>query len=415
MPDLFPYRIFSRLKGQRGGVLLTTLVVTMLTVMLAMGAAYEAGMDLKTTHQLGDATYAIAMARAGLETGVYVATKDAAMRAAPTDYTLFADRAIGEGRVTVVASDPSDGQLRVRGEDLSSDIDTMRLAATVKLGNSSRGLRADYVPLPHVALRQVIFAENKIELDNVWADGRIRSNDNVKDLGHVSVRGNITVLDGKSIDASLDDDDTDFFYDSAKMDFPAPDFEWYRAAGEQISLPIDKRLRWGVYTKTYNSGGSVSAEGIYWMDAGGADVRMDECIVEGTLAVIDCNHLFIGRDSPSRFVLKAGDPSRYPVLLVDGKIEMDIEGGSVTAYRGLTAVTVACEVDGVIYANDSFKGPQFKNATTPLWIEGAVIAKEVLFKGPGTRIRHDAELNTNALASFVGEGFRCIPGSVRGQ
>ena len=392
-----------------------TLVVTMLTVMLAMGAAYEAGMDLKTTNQLGDATYALATARAGLETGAYVATHDAAMRAAPTNYTLYSDRAIGDGLVTVVASDPNDGQLRVRGEDLSSDIDTVRLAATVVLGNSSRGLAADYVPFPHVGLRQVIFSKDRIELENVWVDGRIRANNDVKDKGNVSVRGNITVKEGKSIDASLDDDDTDLFYDPEDMDFPTPDFDWYKAAGEQISLPVDNHIRWGVFTKTYNSLGSVSPEGIYWIDADGDDVRMDDCIVEGTLALLNAETLYIGKDSASPFVLKAGDPDRYPVLLVEGKIEMDIEGGSVTAVQGMTPVTLSCEVSGVIFATGSYKGPQFKDATTPLWIEGAVIADKVIFKGPGTRIRHDATLNTHPLVGLVGEGFRCIPGSVRGR
>ena len=139
-------------RRERGAVLLTAVVVTCLATMLVMGLAHEAALRLEGRQLLRYGGTALAIAQAGLEAGARKASASSTWRADPT--TWLAQRALGDGTVTVAASDPADGHVEVNGAIGSSSADGVRLTATATVSGLTRVLRADYLPLPHAGAGQ---------------------------------------------------------------------------------------------------------------------------------------------------------------------------------------------------------------------------------------------------------------------
>jgi hypothetical protein len=398
-------------KSERGGVLLAALIATLLATMLVMGAAYEAGTRLETRIRLRDGALGLVAGQAGLENAARLANASASWRSTLVSSIWIQDKPIGDAMVTVTALDPQDGDIRVRGVSESSSADSVELTATTQVGEILRTLTATYVPLPHPALRNVIFGATYMEFDGVSVEGRLRSNGNVVHVGGASIHGNITTLNGASVSSSLDDSDTDIFRDAATMALPAVDFTWFRDAGEQILLPVNRLISNTIITPSSNPLGTASANGIYWIDAGNGDLYLYNVAVEACIAVLNADDVSIGwSGTTTRYYHHSPDPDRLPAMLVDGDLRMYIEAGGSFTIPGGSVVT--SDLEGVFYCTGYFYGPQV-DASTPISVDGAIIANEVYLVGPGTTIRHAPHLNRDPLVELTKPGLRLVPGSTR--
>lgn len=400
-------------KGQRGGILLAVIVITLLTTMLIMGAAHEVGMRLETRQRMRSGSVALISAQAGLENAARLAMSSSSWATEMATPTWIHDKPIGEANVTVVATDPEDGVIEPNGALGSSSADTVRLTATADLGSLSRVLVGDYVPLPHKALRHVLYAGSDLHMQQVDVEGRLRANGDVLDVGGALLRGDIITLAGDSVTASLDDDDTDIFYVADTLFMPEVDFSWFQAAGEEIA-PFMGWIANVAITPTENPYGSPSARGIYWIDAEGGDIYFYRVAIDACIAVLNANDVVIGSwmASSQPYFHRSPDPDRLPALVVDGNLQMNIEGGTISVLVEGTPVTLNCGLRGVFYCTGEFWGPQMY-ASTPITVNGAILADEVHVLGPGTLIRHDPGLNMNPLAELTRAGLRFVPNSTR--
>ncbi|MCK4305111.1 MAG: hypothetical protein KAY24_12810 [Candidatus Eisenbacteria sp.] len=415
MPDSSPCITSDAPSGARGSILLAAMIVTLLVTMLVIGAAYEAGMRMETRQQLRGSTEALVYAQAGLENGARLTISSRTWGTDLGTGTWISAKPIGNGTVTVVATDPEDGMIEPDGSAGSSTADTVRLSSAATAANFTRSLVADYVPFPHEALRQVAYGRDYIGLQGVDVEGRLRSNGSVLDQGSgVLVRGDITTLTGETVSASLDDADTDVFFVSDSLTMPAVDFSWFQDAGEEVGLPMSGFFLNSVFTRDSNPNGSPSARAIYWIDAAGGDVYFYQVAAEACIVVLNANDVIVGSwlSQAYRYYHRSPDPDRLPALLVQGNLHMKIKADSLTFSMGGADTTVACGLEGVFYCTGELWGPQLY-ATDPIKVEGALLADELHLIGPGTLIRHDPDLNMNPLAELTQPGLRLVADSTR--
>jgi hypothetical protein len=401
-----------RSRGERGGVLLAALIVTLLATMLVMGAAYETGVRLETRVSLRDGAQALTCAQAGLEDAAHLASASANWRAGLLTATWIQDKAIEANRVTVTARDPLDGAIGVNGATGSSSADPVELTATATAGQIARALTATYDPLPHAAMRQVVFSATLIDLHDVALEGRVRANGAVTQLGGAELHGDITTLTGAVVSSDLDDGDTDVAYAATALALPAVDFNWFTLAGKSITLPANRAIVNTVISSTSNPFGSPSPRGIYWIDAGGGGVRFNNVAIEACVAILNAGQVNVcdWYGDPAYYYHHSPDPDHLPALLVQGNLTMSIEAGGSFVTPGGSAIT--SDLKGVFLCTGIYRGPQV-GATAPITLDGAILGNEVHLAGPGTTIRHDPNLNLDPLAELTGPGLRLVPGTTR--
>ena len=386
-------------------------VVALLATMLVVGLAHETGMRLEARQGLRFGSTALACAQAGLEAGARRATTSALWRSGST--TWLSQRAVGDGLVTVVASDPADGSVAVNGSAGSSDADPVRLTATATYRGVSRALLADYLPLPHPALTNAIYGETHICAMGVTVEGRVRSNGDIYDYGAFTVHGDVTTLSGATVYPSLDDADTDVFYVASAVAIPAVDLNWFVAAGQCIALPVSRVISTARITPTHNPYGAVSARGIYWIDANYGDLYLYQVAVEACLVVLNADEVFVGSTSggTTPYYHRSPDPDRLPALVVEGDLTMRVEGG-LTITIPASGATYSCGMEGVFLCTGDFWGPQL-DASTAITVNGAILGDALHLRGPGTLIRHDPNLNLNPVVEMTRDGLRLISTSTQ--
>lgn len=391
-------------KGQRGSVLVVATVVALLATMLVVGLAHETAMRLESRQGLRFGATALASAQAGLEAGARRATTTTTWRSGAT--TWLDQRAVGDARVTVVASDPADGRVAVDGSVGSSSADPVRLTSTATYRGVARALQADYLPLPHLALTHAVYGQTHICAMGVTLEGRVRANGDVFDYGAVTIHGDVTTLTGATVYPNLDDEDTDVIYVSGTLPLPAVDFDWFVAAGERISLPVSRVISTTRITPTSNPYGSASARGIYWIDANYGDLYLHQVAIEACLVVLNADEVFVGSSSggTTPYYHRSPDPDRLPALVVEGDLTMRVEGG-VTVTLPAIGVTYTCGMEGVFFCTGDFWGPQL-DASTAITVNGAIVGDALHLRGPGTLIRHDPNLNRSPVVEMTRNGLR---------
>ncbi len=400
---------------ERGGILLAALVVTMLAATLLIGASYDATMRLRMRDAMQDGAMALVCAQAGLENAQRMASTDTTLTTMDVAPLWISNKTVGQGAVSVVGSDPGDGLMAPLGASLSSSADTVRLTATGNVGPVTRTLAAEYVRLPHGAMRNVVYSRTALDLGGVTVEGRLRANGAVTLISAADIFGDITTLLGQTVSVALDDGNTDIFYVTTTLGMPAVDFTWFRDAGERITLPVTRTISNRYYGPGDCMGATPSPEGIYWIDASGGTVTLQNIAVVGTLAILNASTVYIGSaaGATTSYYHEPADPLRMPALLVQGNLSMYVEGNAYSFTILGTTYNVTCGVKGVIYCTGTFWGPQ-TNALVPGSYEGAIIANEVHLRGPGrTLIRHDPDYNLDPITEFTLSGLRLVPGTRR--
>jgi hypothetical protein len=291
----------------------------------------------------------------------------------------------------------------------------VRLAATGQSGSATRTLAAEYVRLPHEALKCAVYARTTLGLQDVRVEGRLRANDNVYlPGGPVAVRGDITTRNGATIDTSLADADTDTFYVATAQPRPDPGFNWFKDAGEKILLPFTRIYDGMILAPGYSNESAASGEGIYYIDAAGGPVTIRNSVLIACLAVLNASTVSIEGPfgSVTRYHHESPDPDRLPALLVQGNLTMRIEYAEWSATILMVSQSFTSGLEGVFFCTGSFWGPQL-SASKPIEVHGAILGADVHLVGAGTFVRHNLDLNLNPVAEFTLSGLRLIPNTRR--
>ena len=383
-------------------------------VVVTLAAMEEMALETRAAQNRNAVRQAYMCAHTGIDYCLYLSRQSAAWRTAFGNGDWLSDYDAGGGAVTVSVLDPGGGAIS------SDPADPVRMTATATCGPAKRTVSALAQPPPGLALKYVLCSMSSTDLwlkAGVRVYGDLRTTGKVDGDTNVSLAGNIYTAPGKDVDDFLVDADTRLIETSRTVPAPTVDFTWYKSIAQRLTLPTeggeyviyDARL-----TPDYNPFGFTSEQGLYWFDAGGAEVHMENACVIGTLIITNAKKTRIRKG-----YYHTTYAAKYPALLSDSDIAVEIEynldenGRSVDFNGdGDTNDFMVSQIRGVIYSTKKVIGMQRGTAPGPFYFSGAVVANEVIMIGPAFHIAYDPQLAETPVAGFQGPGLELIPGSI---
>jgi cytoskeletal protein CcmA (bactofilin family) len=295
-----------------GALLLTVIGVSTLTVLRLGGRSARASSDF------ADARL---HARSALEMGLLRIDTDANWRTNNPDGEWIAKSAVGRGFYSLEGVDPSDGQLA--GDDTQPVVLTGEgLAGTARFQLQVQ-LQAEVRPLE--ALRTCIHAAGAFDLKGgraLTVSGAPASSNNEFRLENgATVTGSVeagTLSNGGTITGSTT-------VPAAPKGAPSSEVvDLYVALG--TPLAVSGTARGFVLSANVNPFGATNADGVYYIDTAGSDLTIENARIVGTL-VVRCpgNSVVIDKT-----VLMRPHREDYPVLIVDGNLELTFDSTAVS-------------------------------------------------------------------------------------
>jgi hypothetical protein len=267
----------------------------------------------------GNADYLAARfaAQSAIERGLFIIHSDASWRDNRSSGVWFADQALGTSLFSLQGTDPNDDDL----SDAESD-------DLVFIGTGARGDARDHLEVtlsppiePLEALSTCLHAGGDIWVNvgsGITAKGAVASgNGNLVSLGTTSgdveivgtVFGNIT----GSVNDSAD-----------PKDLPLSDavLEYSKMA---TVIPFPGDMQGAVLAPGVNPWGALNVDGLYVVNTGGNDIRLQSLRVEGTLIIQTQGGT--ARIGPQILMRPAHES--YPTLIVDGNAEINLDSSNL--------------------------------------------------------------------------------------
>lgn len=381
-------------------------------MVLVMSALYAATGQRAATEAAIDSASARIQAESGVELGVHLAQNTMAWRQSAESAGVRASTIMGNGSFAVYAADSTDA-------DIDDSLNDPLILQSFGYRNKARQivrvtLDPDWTPLS--CLSMAMCAGGSIGFNNatVRCIGSVAANGSVVAGGstiapNVYAVGSIT---GVTYNGSR-------YPGSTALALPVTPWAHYVAVGTQIpiaSIPsrtIDRQL----ISPGRNPYGSTNAQGIYVINCGGNDLRIRDSRIVGTLVLLNAGG---GTDLENSVFMEPAVAS-YPVLLVDGDLEIDTASTDLTEtvagmnlnpvstpHKGLsdtdTTDSYPSVLAGLVYVGDDLV------VNTSGAVDGALIVNDnVLVNGPLTLYYRPT---VNAPPGFVsGSGFVIRNGS----
>jgi hypothetical protein len=206
---------------------------------------------------------------------------------------------------------------------------------------------------------------------------------------------------------------------SAAITAPTPDLTFYTNQATALSATTGNGGRFNMInvnlTPTANSTGSVNPKGIYWINAGGKEVRLEYMHLKGTLVITNAVTL-VYFDKACWFEPAS---SGYPVLLIEA-------GNNPVQIAFPAADSLSESATGIDFNEDGDKLDTFNPAVTGVvWTNsssvslgstawdftGCLIGKTISVSG-GVRLKPDASLATKLIPGFTDGKMHLVRGSV---
>lgn len=402
------------LGNRRGIIAFTALIMLSVLVVVTLAAMEEMALETKAAQNRNAVRQAYLCAYTGIDYCLYLSRQSDTWSTEFGSGNWLSDYDIGSGAVTVSVLDPDGGAIS------SDPADPVELTATATCGLAKRTVSALAQPPPGLALKYVLCSMSSTDLwlkADVRVYGDLRTTGQVKGDPDVSLAGNIYTAPGANVDPWLIDADTRVIETSLTVPAPTVDFTWYKSIAQRLTLPAegpnyviyDTRL-----TPDYNPFGFTSPQGLYWFDAGGAEVRIENACVIGTLIITNAKKTRIRKGYyHTTYVAK------YPALLSDSDIAVEIEYNLDENDRsvdfngdGDTKDFLVSQIRGVIYSTKKITGMQKGPAPGPFYFSGAIVANQVEISGASFHIAYDPQLAEMPVAGFQGTGLELIAGSI---
>jgi hypothetical protein len=377
----------------------------------------EVALDFRIAQAVIEADQATEIARVGLEAMLYEAVNHSDWRRRNPSGAWISDRTVGRGSFTATGTD-ADGDLD------DSSIDDVDARVVAVYGDTERTLTATLRPPVH---------ETMTYLASMWgANKAIEIKDGPRIFGDLMSRGYLTITGSppnvrgdiycrlaSRIDAQLADADTVVSELSSTPVNPSPDFDWFTARGERVNPPLvgnEYVIENRVISPTTNPHGFANAHGIYYINAGNRNVRFRRCHIQATIVLNSARSDTYFDDA----CVHAPAAPRYPAVLARGNLSYALTNNLSERTTGVdfnrdgdATDAFTSYVRGVVYSAKRFEGLQREGGKTLVRFTGAIVAREILLVGAGCLFEQDADLATNLVHEFHGDGLKLVSGSIR--
>ncbi|MBX3367374.1 MAG: hypothetical protein KF912_08685 [Phycisphaeraceae bacterium] len=361
------------------------------------------------------------IAQAGMELSVAYLQSDQSWRTLRGLGVWMNNAPLLDGTVTVTASDPD-------GSATDDPEDDITLTSEGRFGKARQVITATFTPIP-VAMDSLSYSASAG--DAIGFNGTLNATEAVAANGAATaLLANVfarvyagSTISGLTYRRAI-------YPNSGTRQHPNPAtvFDWYVANGTTISfasLPsgILERV---VLAPNHNPFGATNPLGIYVIDCAGANIRIRNCRIEGTLVLLNTG---TSSDIQQSVNWKPA-ANRMPALLVKGRIAIELTttalsevthntnfNPSTAPYNGQSdndrVDTYPSQLHGLVYASDDIAARENSAVTGPL-----IAADDIAFAGTvnitfdgsyatlpprGFISRYNMRLKAETLARVVGD------------
>lgn len=392
--------------ARRGSVYLATLSCALLVTLIGVSALLAIRVRLRDVQANKDAIAARHYAHTAIELGIYAINADASWRQTRVNGE-WGGLNFGHGKLTLSGIDPTDS-------DLADAIaDPLVLIGSGMCGDAVYHERVTLVPpeVPLPALNTCVHTGTAIQVSSgasVTATGApLSTNGSFVTAGTVNADVEaLTVFESKPINGNVTTG-------AAAKDLPDPNvYDYYLARATEI--PFASTIQGVVLSPASNPFGNTNAEGVYYINAGGSDLRIQGTRVCGTLIVRTGGAYFrLGPQvhfSPAR--------ADFPVLIVKGTLDLEMGSGTAlresdwstsfnppgTPYEGVADIdnsdTYPTELRGLVHVI----GTLYTTHSDSARVKGVVLCTGTFYAYIPTYFEHDPTLYANPPERYISYG-----------
>ncbi len=400
---------------RRGSAYVAILGAATIVTVIGLSALLAARVRTRSANWVNDIIKARTYAQAGLQWAFLHISQDPDWRTTFPNGQWVNKQGIDDGSFSVWVTDPNDGDLGDSPED------PVLVKAAGYKGGARQLIQAELVPdtQPLEALNTCLHAAGQVEIKGgktlTAADAPVSTNANLRNDGFLVGAVEAATRTGGGVVTGT-------------VTVPAPAkglpygnvFEMYRSIATAVPDPgtIDKQL----LTPGNNPWGFTHPDGVYYIDTGGSDLTIKDSRIHGTL-VVKCPGKKVVLDSR---VLLHNYRDNYPVLIVDGNVEIRLKSATETLeedqsrnmnppgspYEGHSDFDnwdqYPCEVRGLVHVKGNLELEETARVRGVILCEGAVICDD------NTRIIHNPDYyKTPPMGYIEVERMRISPGSIQ--
>ena len=406
----------DRSRRRRGIIAFTALIMLSVMVVVTAAASQEMALETRASQNRNSVRQAYYCAWTGIDYCLYLSQLYSDWRTRLGAGNWISDFSVGTGTVTVTATDPDDGT--VSGDPIGK----ISFTAAAACGLARRNVVAQAQPPPGPTLKYVLCSTSNKNLElkkGVSVYGDVRTSGIVNADSDVKLVGNIYTSPSAAVTAALVDADTQVIRTEQTVDPPSIDFTWYRSVAQELTLSLSGgryEISKALLTPSSNPYGLTSPQGLYYIDGKGAEVRIGECYIVGTLIIANASKVVV---RVACFIRPAA--KKYPAIISNSDIEIQIErilkesaAGKDFNGDGDTNDQYVSQINGVIYSTKRVTGFQTGTDAGPFYINGAIVADEIkVSDAPAFHVCYDPDLAQTAVAGFQGPGLVLVPGTIR--
>ncbi|HEY3242107.1 MAG TPA: hypothetical protein VGM03_02050 [Phycisphaerae bacterium] len=327
---------------------------------------------------------------------------------------------LGMGTLSAVLTD-SDSNLRNNDTDTATATATSSVSAILAGQTTTARHRLRFTASPGVspALAYTVFSRDTVAFSaSVSIAAPIRGHGNITDdlSAVISSGASFETVAPGVISANL----IPAHYASAAITAPTPDLTFYTSQATPVTATATSGGRFNFMkvnlTPTSNStGAAINSKGVYWINAGGKEVRMEYVHVKGTLIITNvATQVYM-----DKACLFESAGFGYPVLLIDaGSNPVNIafpsgdvlnESGDSLDYNGDgdQADSISPGITGVVWCNSS----SVALGSSAYDFKGCLIGNAISVSG-GVRLKYDSALSTTLMPGFTDGKMHLVRGSV---
>lgn len=295
------------------------LASSMILTTIGLGALLAIRVQRRSIQMTQDMAEARLHAHSAVELGLLFVQNDPNWRSTWTHGTWISEQSLGDGAYSLNGVDPDDGDLA------DSEYDSLVLTGVGTCGVARHQTQVTLAPdiKPLEALNTCIHTSGLLKITGghlIRAVGAPISTNGVLD--------NDEMIDGDAEANSIDDMKTitgTLTVPAAQKPMPDP-----TVISDYINratvIPFTGDINKHVLTPTYNPWGSTNPDGVYFIDTDDHDMKIQRFRFQGTLIVrLGTKSLTLEQQ-----VLMQNYRSDYPVLIIDGDMEMKIKSYSET-------------------------------------------------------------------------------------
>ena len=402
------------MQKRRGSTYLLVLGVSMVVTVIGLSALTVVRVDARGVRAWRDCSEARVLAFSAAEHALNKINTTNDWRSVFDGATV--EKSFGRGTFRWRVVDEDDGDLA------DDDLDPATIIATGTVNDASHtlSLRVTAEGQPLAALSACLTAGGKVQVKRgkslTLTGGILASNDTVVNDG--TIYGNVEAQDVTGSGTVVGTVTTG----AAARAMPSPSvFDMYKDMATVI-WPGDK-IENKLLSPANNPWGQTNSDGIYYVNTGTKDLKIKNSRIYGTL-VVKCGpgkKVVIG--GPGGAALLHNYRADYPVLIVDGKLEMELESDTKdlteseagtnlnpagTPYGGETdddqTDSYPNEIQGLVHATGEFKMKKTSR------VRGAVICEGKATIDGANEIVHDPSVTENPPTGYSTGSGQVRPG-----